>query len=106
MNILILSASTGGGHNRASNALKSYILSQNNNDTVTIVDSLQYCSSVLNKTVTIGYNTLVKKTPELYGTFYKSSDKVSPISSLVDSVMKQFAKPKRGKGRKMRGGFR
>ena len=92
MNILILSGSTGGGHNRASNALKSYILSQNNNDNVTIVDSLQYCSSILNKTVTIGYNTLVKKTPELYGTFYKSSDKVSPISSLVDSVMKQFAK--------------
>lgn len=92
MNILILSGSTGGGHNRASNALKSYILSQDENHTVNIVDSLEYCSTVLNKTVTIGYNTLVKKTPELFGVFYKTTDKESAISLLVDTVMKQFAK--------------
>ena len=57
MNVLILSASTGGGHNRASNALKSYITSQDKNAKVDIIDTLKYCSSILDKTVTIGYKT-------------------------------------------------
>lgn len=92
MKILILSASTGGGHNRASNALKSYITSKNNDCKVEIVDTLKYCSSLLDKTVTIGYKTLANKAPELYGTFYKTADKQSPISDLVNTVMTQFAK--------------
>ncbi len=92
MNILILSASTGGGHNRASNALKSYITSQDSTATVDIVDTLKYCSSLLNITVTKGYKALAKNAPELYGTFYKTADKESPISELVNSVMSQFAK--------------
>lgn len=92
MNILILSASTGGGHNRASNALKAYITSQDENAKVEIIDTLKYCSSFLDKTITIGYKTLAKNAPELYGTFYKTADKESPISELVNSVMTQFAK--------------
>ncbi len=92
MKTLILSASTGGGHNRASNALKSYILSQDNSEQVEIIDTLRYCSSILDKTVTVGYKTLAKNAPELYGTFYKTSDKESPISELVSSTMTQFAK--------------
>ena len=92
MKILILSASTGGGHNRASNALKSYITSQDSSATVDIVDTLKYCSSLLNITVTKGYKALAKNAPELYGTFYKTADKESPISELVNTVMSQFAK--------------
>lgn len=92
MNILILSASTGGGHNRASNALKSYIMQVDSKSNVEIIDTLAYCSSLLNKTVTIGYKTLAKNAPELYGTFYKSADKESPISELVHSFTTQFAK--------------
>ena len=86
MNVLILSASTGGGHNRASNALKSYITSHYKNARVDIIDTLKYCSSFLDKTVTLGYKTLAKNAPELYGTFYKTSDKESPISELVNTV--------------------
>ncbi|MBQ2971297.1 MAG: galactosyldiacylglycerol synthase [Ruminococcus sp.] len=92
MNILILSASTGGGHNRASNALKSYISSVDRDSNVEIIDTLKYCSSILDKTVTTGYKVLAKKAPELYGTFYKTADKESPISELVNSAMTQFAK--------------
>lgn len=92
MNVLILSASTGGGHNRASNALKAYITSNDPDSKVEIIDTLRYCSSLLDKTVTIGYKTLAKNAPELYGTFYKTADKESPISDLVSSVMTQFAK--------------
>ena len=92
MNVLILSASTGGGHNRASNALKSYITSQDKTAKVDIIDTLKYCSSILDKTVTLGYKTLAKNAPELYGTFYKTSDKESPISDIVDTMTSQFAK--------------
>lgn len=92
MNILILSASTGGGHNRASNALKSYITSVNKNANVDIVDTLQYCSSALNKTVTLGYKAIAKNAPELYGTVYKRSDKETPFAELVNSIYIQFSK--------------
>ncbi len=92
MKTLILSASTGGGHNRASNALKAYITSKDNGEVVEIVDTLKYCSSILDKTVTVGYKTLAKNAPALFGTFYKSADKESPVSDLVNSVMTQFAK--------------
>lgn len=92
MNILILSATTGGGHKRASNALKAYIDSLNNNDNIEIVDSLDYCSSLLNKVVTLGYKAIAKSIPELYGTFYKSADKDSPFSALIESAMNQLAK--------------
>lgn len=92
MNVLIFSASTGGGHNRASNALRSYIESADSTAHVDIVDILEYCSKLLNKTVTIGYKALAKKAPDIYGTFYKQSDKDSPISDIVKSVMVQMSK--------------
>lgn len=92
MNILILSVSAGGGHNRAANAFKSYVLSQNNNDTVEILDALEYCSNILNKTVVLGYKTIAKNVPALYASFYKNADKKSPISAIVDYFMGVFAK--------------
>lgn len=92
MNVLILSASTGGGHNRASNALKSYITSVDKNTSVHIIDTLEHCSSVLNKTVTLGYKAIAKNIPELYGTFYKNADKESPFAEFVNTLYTQLAK--------------
>ncbi len=92
MKILIFSAATGGGHNRASNALKSYILSQDKDCVVEIVDVLEQCSSILNKTVTGGYKTLAKNFPDIFGIMYKSSDKKSPFSKVVNSLISQFSK--------------
>lgn len=92
MNILILSASTGGGHNRASNALKSYISKQDSTIKIDIVDTFAYCSSMLNKIVTVGYELLATKVPELYGVMYKSSDKENIGSDIVNSLMSQIAK--------------
>ena len=47
MNILILSASTGGGHMRASKAIENYMIQQGENINVEIVDSLLYISPIL-----------------------------------------------------------
>lgn len=92
MNVLILTASTGGGHNRASNALKSYINDHHPEVNVDIIDAIEECSSVLNYTVVQGYKALVTLTPGLFGMMYKSSDKKSPLSDTVNIIYQQCAK--------------
>lgn len=92
MNILILTASTGGGHNRASHALKEYINTHDPEANVEIIDAIEECSSALNYTVVKGYKALVTLTPGLFGAMYKSSDKKSPLSETVNIIYQQCAK--------------
>ena len=75
MKILILTAATGGGHLRASSALKSYILETQDDCEVEIVDTLKYISPLLDKTVTEGYEAMAKRTPKLFGSLYKSTNR-------------------------------
>ena len=75
MKILILTAATGGGHLRASSALKSYILETQEDCEVEIVDTLKYISPLLDKTVTEGYEAMAKRTPKLFGSLYKSTNR-------------------------------
>lgn len=91
MNILILSASTGGGHMSASNAIKNYIEKNNKQAHVKIVDSLMYVSPTLNKTVTNGYVYLATKTPKIYGKLYDVTNKETKISNLVSKLNSVFA---------------
>ncbi|MBQ3265262.1 MAG: galactosyldiacylglycerol synthase [Ruminococcus sp.] len=92
MKVLILTASTGGGHNRASNALKTYINEHDPSADVTIIDAIEECSPVLNIAVVQGYKALVTLTPALFGAMYKSSDKESPLSETVNIIYQQCAK--------------
>ena len=92
MKTMILTASTGGGHNRASNALKSYINTHDPESDVRIIDAIEECSSVLNFTVVKGYKALVTLTPSLFGKIYKNSDKKSPLSDTVTFLYQQCAK--------------
>lgn len=91
MRILILSASTGGGHLRASSALKSYILKNDKTAIVEIVDTLKYISPILNKTVTEGYEQLAKKSPKVYGAMYKTTNK-DHFKSFVVAFNRLFSK--------------
>lgn len=84
MRVLILSATTGGGHMTAANALKNYILSQDKDAVVEIEDTLQYVSPFLNKAVTGGYVYMAKNTPKFYGSVYMSADKNTPINKTVE----------------------
>lgn len=65
----------GGGHLRASSALKSYILETQEDCEVEIVDTLKYISPLLDKTVTEGYEAMAKRTPKLFGSLYKSTNR-------------------------------
>ena len=87
MRVLILSATTGGGHMRAANALKDYILEQDDTSVVEIYDTIQYISPLLNKAVTNGYVYMATKTPKLYGGMYKSSDKNTPLNKAVEIAL-------------------
>lgn len=91
MNILILSASTGGGHMRASKAIERYMLKQDKDINVKIVDSLLYISPILNKTITSGYVYLATKTPKLYGKLYDLSNKDRKFSNFVTRINNIFA---------------
>lgn len=84
MRVLILSATTGGGHMTAANALKSYILAKEKDAVVEIKDTLQYVSPFLNKAVTGGYVYMAKNTPKFYGSVYMSADKNTPINKTVE----------------------
>ena len=91
MNILILSASTGGGHMRASKAIEGYMTQQNKDINVKIVDSLLYISPILNKTITGGYAYLATKTPKLYGKLYDLTNKDHKFANFVTRLNNIFA---------------
>ena len=91
MNILILSASTGGGHMRASKAIEGYMTQKNKDINVKIVDSLLYISPILNKTVTGGYVYLATKTPRLYGKLYDLTNKDHKLANFVTRLNNIFA---------------
>lgn len=84
MRVLILSATTGGGHMTAANALKDYIMSQDKDAVVKIEDTIQCVSPFLNKAVTGGYVYMAKNTPKIYGSVYKSSDKEGSLNKTVE----------------------
>lgn len=92
MKVLILSASTGGGHMKAADALKKYITDNREDYTVEVVDTLLYISPLLNKTVTEGYFHMITKTPKMFSIIYNSSNKENKFSSLVLSLNNQFSK--------------
>ena len=91
MNIIILSASTGGGHNTAAKAIEKYILERNSCNNVEIIDTFKYINKFLDRTVSKGYVYLATKTPRLYGTLYRLTDKSDKSSKAVKVSNKIFA---------------
>ena len=92
MNIIIMTGATGGGHNRASNALKDYIITHDPGAQVDILDVIEECSALLNSIVVKGYKAAVTLTPNFFGLLYRTADKPSPISELLNLVYAQCSK--------------
>ncbi|RNC63035.1 MAG: Processive diacylglycerol beta-glucosyltransferase [Candidatus Dichloromethanomonas elyunquensis] len=69
--VLILSASTGQGHNQAANCLKNEL--ETSGHTVTIVEPLKEEGRVMDLLIDDGYNILATKLPKMYGKLYKIS---------------------------------
>lgn len=79
--VLIMSASTGGGHNRAARAIKEELENKTiNNESIEceIIDSLKLVNNTMDKVISRGYEKSAIYTPKAYGSVYKLSE-----SSLV-----------------------
>ena len=70
--VLILSASTGAGHNRAARAVQEEIEAQGMS--CIVVDSLKFVSKMVDKVISKGYETSALYTPAAYGQMYRISD--------------------------------
>ena len=93
--VLIMSASTGGGHNRAALAIKEEL----ENRTIDgipiqceIVDSLKLVNNTMDKVISRGYEKSAIYTPKAYGSVYRLSEtnlvsrnefKGNPLTSLM-----------------------
>lgn len=69
---LILTASFGGGHNKAANNIKEKLIKRN--FLVEEIDLLKEISEKLDSLLVGGYLNIVSKTPDLYGLIYKGTN--------------------------------
>lgn len=106
--VLIMSASTGGGHNRAARAIKEELTNKSINGITIdceIIDSLKIVNSTMDKVISRGYEKSAKYTPKAWGGVYKLSEsslmsrnefKTNPLTSLMSRKLKKLlddAKP-------------
>ncbi len=75
--VLIMTASTGGGHNRAAKAIVEEIekrTHKNEKIECKIIDSFKLVNQAIDKVISEGYEMSAKYTPTAYGKMYKLSD--------------------------------
>lgn len=100
--VLIMSASTGGGHNRAARAIKEELESRtidNISIECEIVDSLKLVNNTMDKVISRGYEKSALYTPKAYGSVYRFSEttiasknefKTNPLTSLMARKFKHL----------------
>jgi processive 1,2-diacylglycerol beta-glucosyltransferase len=90
MKVLILLTDTGGGHHRASLALKKTIEKDSGNQ-VRIEDALLYSSKFLHWAVSNLYMLFATKMPKFYGKVYNSADKISLLDKGVHAIASLYS---------------
>ena len=100
--VLIMSASTGGGHNRAARAIKEELTNKSVNGITIdceIIDSLKIVNGTMDKLISRGYEKSAKYTPKAWGGVYKLTEtnlisrnefKDNPLTSLVSRKLKKL----------------
>ena len=100
--VLIMSASTGGGHNRAARAIKEELESRtidNMSIECEIVDILKLVNNTMDKVISRGYEKSALYTPKAYGSLYRFSEttiasknefKTNPLTSLMARKFKHL----------------
>ena len=105
--VLIMSASTGGGHNRAAKAMKDEIEKKcidSEHITCEIIDSLKLINTTMDKIISSGYEKSAKYTPKAWGGVYKLTEsnlisrnefKDNPLTSLISRKLKKLIEVKK-----------
>lgn len=91
MKIMILTASTGAGHNKAAEAIEEYIQDSGLHE-VQKVDTFKVISRSLDKTVCNSYLFMARKAPYVFGKLYKQSNKDNVFSDVVPKLFSSFGK--------------
>lgn len=92
MNILILTSNTGGGHIKATEAIKEHINLKNLNHNVKIINTLDYVNPSFNKLVTSFYSECIKKYPDLFGKIYYYSESEHVPVNIFSLILKNLSK--------------
>lgn len=85
MNILFLTAATGGGHVKASQALMEHMESRIPGCRTRLVDALKCINPAIDRLITGTYLQTIKKAPHIYGKLYDLSEKDEVYTDLVKS---------------------
>lgn len=105
--VLIMSASTGGGHNRAAKAIKEELTNKSINGVTIdceIIDSLKIVNGTMDKLISRGYEKSAKYTPKAWGGVYKLTGsnlasrnefKANPLNSLMSRKLKKLIQSKK-----------
>jgi processive 1,2-diacylglycerol beta-glucosyltransferase len=86
MDILFLTAATGGGHIKAAQALMQQMERRNPQCGTRLVDSLTYVNPFIDKLITGTYLHTIKRFPGVYGRFYDLSEKGGAVTDLVKGL--------------------
>ena len=86
--VVILYASVGGGHFKAAEAIKNYILENEKDCDVEMLDALKYTNKAIDKIVIKSYVNMARYSPELWGKIYRMSSKRYSVASFSNAVQK------------------
>jgi len=86
--VVILYASVGGGHFKAAEAIKNYIIENKNDCEVEMLDALKYTNKAIDKIIINSYVNMARYSPELWGDIYKLSEKQYSVANFSNTVQK------------------
>lgn len=86
MHILFLTASTGGGHVKAAQALMEYMEQNIPGCRTTLVDALKYIDPLIDRLIAGTYLQTIKKAPKIYGMLYSISEKHKAVTNIVKTI--------------------
>lgn len=84
--IIVLYASVGGGHFKAAEGIKNYILENYEQCEIQMIDALKYTNKFIDKLVVKSYVNMAKYSPKMWGEIYKLSEKLYSPANFSNAV--------------------
>lgn len=86
--IMILYTSIGGGHFKAAEGIKNYLLEHYPNHKVEMIDALKYTNKVVDKLVITAYVNMATYSPKFWGDLYSFSEKQYSAVNFSNAVQR------------------
>lgn len=86
--IILLYASIGGGHYKAADGIKNYLLEHYPEHSVKMVDALKYTNKVVDKLIISAYVNMARYSPKVWGEIYHFSEKQYSAVNFSNAVQR------------------